>query len=328
MVEAQTLRFGSHDLQELLVWLPAQRPPSESCESCESSRFWIILVHGGAWRDPTITHLNFAEPAVSILLSPSSPVSSILKTQHRSLAIASLSYRLSPHPSHPQDCETTPETSLRNARHPDHIDDVCAGLALLKDMYGLTEQNYMLVGHSCGATLAFQALLRSRSRSGPGSDTLFPSPGALVGLAGIYDLRLLLDNHKDGLYGDIYTSFIEGAFGKRMDDWDRASPTHFSESDMYSGRTVLLVAARGDELVEPEQRDAMRRTVLGPEAMDLPVEEKSSAGESESAFSFEHKGCRYAQMSVDGGHDDMWLVGQRIVAAIERALQIMTAPTI
>lgn len=238
----------------------------------------------------------------------------------RRLAVASLSYRLSPHPSHRQDPETTPTTSLRNARHPEHLDDICTGLTLLRDAFGLAGDNYIVVGHSCGATLAFQALERSYLHHG---NPDLPPLKALVGLAGIYDLRLLLDNHKDGPYGDIYASFIQGAFGQELNDWDRASPAHFSESGMYSGMTVLLVTAQEDELVEPAQREAMRRAILDPETLQR---EQDLTSLTAREFVLEHKGCKYAELSVEGGHDEMWLVGERMVAAIERAIQIMTTP--
>lgn len=187
-------------------------------------------------------------------------------------------------------------------------------------MYPLTEDNYIVVGHSCGATLAFQAFQRlSSSTLGIGEDgyptaptRLPPPPAAIVGMAGIYDLRLLLSNHRDGPYGNVYASFIEGAFGKDMRDWDRASPAsdHFDwKAEKTTGvqsspektsqavpAKVLLVTADGDELLEPEQRTVMSRTLkhLG--------------------------GTDCSEMSVEGGHDEMWLRGERMVAAIERVL--------
>ncbi|EHY57478.1 hypothetical protein HRR90_001333 [Exophiala dermatitidis] len=394
MMEPQTLRFGPHDLQEVLVWLPEPSTEAETAESRQQSRSWIILIHGGAWRDPTITHRTFAEPAVSILLSPSpsaSParnIQSVLERRNQALAIASLSYRLSSHPSYPETAPTTTTTTntatttssstsrstnnntnatnnpsyfARDARHPDHLDDICSALALLHETYGLTEDNYMLVGHSCGATLAFQALQRlCLSPSTSPSDSLSPSPStqppststntgppphnksplplpvppptAIVGLAGIYDLRLLLDNHSDTPYSDIYASFLEGAFGSDKNDWDRASPARFiststspDESKSKPNRTstdrsvnILLVTADKDDLVEPEQRDVMRRSILG---LGTDTEESTESPHTRSTCRSRYK-YKYAEMNVEGGHDDMWQVGERMVQVIERALEM------
>ncbi|KAL2429053.1 hypothetical protein ABEF95_004805 [Exophiala dermatitidis] len=366
MIEPQTLRFGPHELQEALVWLPEPSAEAATAESRQRSRFWIILIHGGAWRDPTITHRTFAEPTVSILLSPSAlaprGIQSVLEKRNQSLAIASLSYRLSPHPSYPETTPTTTTTAIsssstnnnttaakhasfcaRNARHPDHLDDICSGLALLHETYGLTDDNYMLVGHSCGATLAFQALQRLCSSTSPSespfsqppstssrSSSTPPPPTTIVGLAGIYDLRLLLDNHKDTPSSDIYASFLEGAFGEDKNDWDRASPARFiststststppGESDcLYADRSlsILLVTADKDDLVEPEQRDVMRRTILG---LGTDPEESTESPHTRSTCCSRYK---YTDMNIEGGHDDMWRVGERMMKVIERALEM------
>jgi hypothetical protein len=72
---------------------------------------------------------------------------------------ASIDYRLSAHPAYPQDAGNTPKTSLREARHPDHLDDVCSAIVFLMDKFDFGS-NYILVGHSCGASLSFQAVMR------------------------------------------------------------------------------------------------------------------------------------------------------------------------
>jgi len=308
MMEPSSHKFGDHDLQEVLVWMPQGRSAG--------SVFWIVFIHGGAWRDPTITARNFAEPAVSILLSDTAPELKI--PAGRALAIASLSYRLSPHPSYPQDPETVPHSSLRIAKHPDHLDDVCSGIAVLRREYGLSDDNYVLVGHSCGATLAFQALKRH-------VETGFPAPRALAGLAGIYDIGRLLENHKDGPYAEVYASFIKGAFGEDEKVWAHASPCRFyghgcgdSDSDsaswnkLCSGRSFLLVTADGDELVEPEQREEMRYALTERHAKHAA----DDVGEIQC--------CRYSEMSVEGGHDEMWQQGDRMVKVIQRMFMILS----
>lgn len=247
-----------------------------------------------------ITARNFADPVVSRLLSDTSP--DVKVPGNKTLAIASISYRLSPHPSYPQD----PDASPRNAKHPDHLDDVCAAFDVLRREYGLNSDNYVLLGHSCGATLAFQALKQH-------VDTGFPAPGALAGLAGIYDIKGLLRNHSTGPYADVYESFIRGAFGDDEKVWVEASPSHFgSHSSVSSPRTILLVVADRDEVVELEQRITMRETLLGDARLE-PMKAAIVRGN-----------VRYSEMSVPGGHDEMWEKGENMASAVERLLKILS----
>ncbi|KAI1617960.1 Alpha/Beta hydrolase protein [Exophiala viscosa] len=306
MTKPTSYSFGPYDLQEVLVWVPP--------EKSQDSLFWIVLIHGGAWRDPSITAQSFAEPAVSKLLSGAAPRLDI--PQGKSLAFASISYRLSPHPDHPQDPVNTPSSSLRTARHPDHIDDVCSGLETLHRHHRLTVHNYILIGHSCGATLAFQALKRCTENAG----LAVPPPSAVVGMAGIYHLQDLLDNHKQGPYADVYASFLKGAFGEDEVVWNEASPAcwpdHHSDARMiYAGRTVLLVVADGDDLVEPQQRETMRVSILGGS--------KTSDSKDPLVQLDRKEDCNYSEMSVPGGHDEMWLNGERMISVIERVLQVL-----
>ncbi|KIV85110.1 hypothetical protein PV11_00845 [Exophiala sideris] len=299
MIKPTSYHFGSHDLQEVLVWRPPEKP--------QHSLFWIVFIHGGAWEDPEIKARNFAEPAVSILLSEEAPRLDLPKD--KPLAVASLSYRLSPHPDHPQDPSSTQSSSLRN---PDHINDVYSGLEILHRQYRLTEHNYILIGHSCGATLAFQALKRCHENAA------FPPPMAVVGMAGIYHLSDLLENHKHGPYADVYASFLKGAFGDDETVWRQASPAcwpdhHPDVRKIYAGRTLLLVVADGDDLVEPQQRETMRSSIIGGSE---PIDSKDPLDRG--------KPCHYSEMSVPGGHDEMWLIGERMVEVIQRALQVLS----
>ncbi|KAJ9635563.1 hypothetical protein H2204_005737 [Knufia peltigerae] len=294
MMEPTIHKFGDNDLQKVLVWVPPERSPE--------SLFWIVFIHGGAWRDPMITACNFADPVVSKLLS--NPTRDVTPPgKNKTLAIASLSYRLSPHPSCPQD----PDASPRDAKHPDHLDDVCAGIDVLRRVYGLSNSdNYVLMGHSCGATLAFQAVKRH-------VDAGLPAPRALIGLAGIYDIKALVRNHSTGPYADVYESFIRGAFGDDEKVRIEASPSHFgSHISLRSPCTVLLVVADGDELVEPEQRMTMRATLLGiGEGLELRSPVTS------------HGNWRYSEISVPGGHDEMWEKGEIMVSVVERLWKIL-----
>ncbi|KAJ5226957.1 uncharacterized protein N7469_006963 [Penicillium citrinum] len=219
----RTVTYGRyHNLQTISVATLPPRP----------NGFWVIYIHGGAWRDPTITADSFEVTENILRKSPNLPIA----------GYASISYRLSAHPNHPQD-ETTPAEELRSAKHPDHIRDVEAALAFLQNTYAFGDK-YILVGHSCGATLAFQAVMGAVAGhrevrfnggvndTGTGAETVSTSPGplpprltsqpiAIVGVAGIYDLRRLRDEHS-GI--SAYREFMEGAFGGDELLWDTVSP--------------------------------------------------------------------------------------------------------
>lgn len=133
---------------------------------------------------------------------------------------ASLNYRLSS--SHPSPI-----------RHPDHIDDVQAALQHLRTHYGMRE--YALVGHSAGATLAFQALASAQH-----------PPRAIYGLEGIYDLRALVAEYPD------YRGFVEGAFGAEQAGW----PAPLALGG-YTG-LVVLAQSDSDELLSWRQTEEMK----------------------------------------------------------------------
>lgn len=101
------------------------------------------FIHGGAWRDPLVDATSF-KPTVDILSASESGV----------VGFASINYRLSRYPNHGTK-PSSPEDPSRNAEHPDHLNDVTRALIFLEKIYGISGR-YLLAGHSCGATLAFQ----------------------------------------------------------------------------------------------------------------------------------------------------------------------------
>ncbi|KAL3480274.1 hypothetical protein BJX99DRAFT_254864, partial [Aspergillus californicus] len=209
----ETFSYGDHALQTVTVAKPY---PAPLTDNDSDPGYWVILIHGGAWRDPTQTSLSYLTPALNILSSSSASTSQRPKIT----GYASISYRLSAHPSHPQNPSTEPPATLRTAKHPDHITDIRLALSFLESKYRIGSR-YVLAGHSCGATLAFQAVMVSLQGSDPRSRPLYKLPMAILGMAGIYDLRLLRDSHVDI---SAYQEFIEGAFGGDEGVWDAASP--------------------------------------------------------------------------------------------------------
>ncbi|EAW07836.1 arylformamidase [Aspergillus clavatus NRRL 1] len=273
----EILQYGDHSLQTITVSTVSEDP---------STGYWVILIHGGAWRDPTQTASNYLAPVESILTASPEYTSTTLP---HIAAFASIEYRLSPHPNHPQDPKHTQPSEYRNAQHPDHLRDVQAALALLQQKYKFGSR-YILVGHSAGATLAFQSVMGALQGGA--------APAAILGMAGIYDLRLLRDTHRAI---SAYQEFIEGAFGSDETLWDAVSPATVEgsggvEGGWTTGRLAVLARSSGDGLVDAGQQEAMKR-VLGR---------------------WEHGGGkrRVETLALEGDHDDAWEKGDELARAI------------
>ncbi|KAF7586046.1 hypothetical protein BBP40_009644 [Aspergillus hancockii] len=271
-----------HTLQTVTVTTLSESP---------NKGYWLILIHGGAWRDPTITSTTFVNPALSYLTT----APNYAHTLHHIAAIATIEYRLSPHPNHPQDPSTTDPKEYRGAKHPDHINDVQAALGFLQRKYGFQER-YILVGHSCGATLAFQSVMgRFNGAGGEGG------PVAVLGAAGIYDLRLLRDTFK-GI--PAYQDIVEGAFGADEGLWDGVSSAVVEGKDgveggWKAGRLAVLAYSSNDGLVDGKQWEIMR------ESLGRWVQGQSG-GQRRAVEMF----------ALDGEHDECWKTGEELAKAI------------
>ncbi|OAX85251.1 hypothetical protein ACJ72_00373 [Emergomyces africanus] len=275
-------RYGQENiLQGISVYFP--RPLSQTNSS---STVWIIYIHGGAWRDPEITSTSI-EPTLEALVSNYSPQTLI--------GVAA---------SH----ATTP-THLRNATHPDHLNDVRNAIAYLQDKYGFGER-YILVGHSCGATLAFQTVMKqvvnTRAEEYSGTGLQIELPVAIVGVEGIYDLRALRDNFKEFL---VYQEFIEDAFGSDENIWDGASPAKVEgqagiEGGWVNGKLAVLAHSEADELADMGQLRAMAK-----------VAERWKAAETEGR-------TRNVLLLDDlkGAHDEIWNKGDELARVIAKTI--------
>ncbi|TLD13506.1 uncharacterized protein PgNI_03287 [Pyricularia grisea] len=257
---AETLSYSehkygqAHDLQTLGIW---DFPTKEGNTSTTADgKYWIVFIHGGAWRDPNVD-LHSLEPTISRLLAD----------EHRDFTashiagFASINYRLSPHANFPQDPAATPANELRAAQHPEHIQDAVAAMTLLHTLRPLNQSGgYVLAGHSCGATMSYQLLLGAQASVPQPSALRFPLPTAIVGFQGIYDLNGL-DRRKDGSY----TGFMAAAFGDDRAAWDAVSPALFrGYADAWSGVTKRLgVVAHSpeDALVDMDEAVAMDRAL-------------------------------------------------------------------
>ena len=276
-------------LQNLDVWIPptpdsgAAAPAAASLPTRPGR--WIIFIHGGAWRDPRVSSSAF-EPAAHNLLRRIAAGGDVPVA-----GLASLNYRLSAYPNRPSD-------PSREAVHPGHVADVLAALVFLQGVGGATD-GYILSGHSCGATLAFQASM-APSRWAEGLPTPL-APAVLVGLNGLYDLEGFVANppasHADLAEG--YEEFTRGAFGPDRAVWRAACPATAQGwvPEWKRGRKVVLVQSREDTLVPYEQLDSMRGYLVAAHA-PFAVEE----------------------LTAGGDHDEIWQKGTRLAEIYEEVL--------
>lgn len=272
-------------LNTLNVYLP--RPHSKA----DSNKLWIIYIHGGAWRDPAITSSSFSAIRSKLLSFPTA--SSIA-------GYASINYRLSSYPSHPTD-PSNPSDPARNAIHPTHINDLLTALLYLQEKYSFDDR-YILVGHSCGATLAFQVAMKrywgSQYESTFALEMNVVPPIAIVGLEGIYDIPALVKRHEDQ---SVYRDFIVNAFGSS--GWDVVSPVRGDfEEGWVDGRLVVLAHSEGDSLVEREQADGMRGALV------------------QQRWSDDDGDRKIKMFELEGEHDEVWETGDA-ARAVECAVK-------
>jgi hypothetical protein len=138
-------------------------------------------------------------------------------------------------------------------------------------------------------------------------------PTAIVGVAGIYDLRRLVDTHRTI---SAYREFVEGAFGRDDMLWDAVSPAQMIgsrgiEGGWKTGRLVVLAHSPDDELVDKGQLEVMQDALRGWEQTEaqVPPEELT------------HKHRRVRTLSIGGAHDDAWIDGDETARSIKFAFE-------
>jgi acetyl esterase/lipase len=220
-------------------------------------------------------------------------------------AFASINYRLSAYPH--LTCSKGRRTSSfgdasRTAVHPAHINDVLSAIFYLQTTYGF-DSEYLLVGHSCGATLALQSIMRGWE----GAPQSVTKPCAVAGVEGIYDLVELSDSHKTV---QLYAEFLKGAFGLDPQKWGLAAPTPFLRQPGNTlpqiwpeGKVLVLAHSREDELVEKEQTEALWDVVTSSE-------HRSDTRRDELLW-------------IGGQHDQIWEEGEQMAVVVKRALECL-----
>ncbi|KAG6189010.1 hypothetical protein E4U10_005094 [Claviceps purpurea] len=291
-----------NQLQHLDVWVPAAYTPYPESYLPTSwlpdpDTLWVIYVHGGAWRDPLVTSESFIPTLKE--LPPA-----WFESRKAPVAFASISYSLSPyphHPTHPSD----PRDESRNAAHPQHILDVLEAISYLQKRAGFGN-NYILVGHSCGATLAFQAAVNP-ARWGVGmTERDVQAPRMIVGLNGLYDMPELVENPEPpyDVNCEIYSQLTRNAFGDDEDEWKAISPAFVRDwaAEWPDGRRVMLVRSPSDSLVPPSQRDRMEDSLFGSKRSKLAVQLRDG----------------------DGDHDDIWKEGSLLAEFVIEAIDMVS----
>ena len=305
--EEQSGRYGTeHELQSYQVF---ETPPEVTAEAV-NPKYWVIFVHGGAWRDPVVDASSFI-PACEHLLA--SPVYDRVAKQI--MGYASLNYRLSQHPEYPQDSSKVDPQKLNNAKYPDHLADVVRGISTLQTRYAFGSR-YLLVGHSCGATMALQTLMQL-GEVAQYQESWMP-PVAVLGVDGIYDIPVLLETCANV---PEYRASITQALGADEELWRRISPAYRDWLNGVNawgadGRKLLVIAhSKTDELVDWNQAELMLnklRSIWG----------HGEKGALDTNTSAEMKGCRrhragnFALLELHSTHHEVWESGWELARAI------------
>ncbi|KAL9092267.1 MAG: hypothetical protein Q9165_004441 [Trypethelium subeluteriae] len=279
------------------------------------SKIWIVYIHGGAWRDPRKTKSGISASLSHLYASAAAS---------HIAGIASLNYRLSPHPTFPVKPGDSADLAARSARHPTHVNDAIDALRWLRTEWGVRDGGYVLVGHSCGGTMAMQIVMSegqkwmtseqatslSEEQREKGRDT--PVPRVVVPVEAITDLPKLVAAHAEQ---KMYEDFVVGAFSEERQVWEEASPTRgaYKGEKWRDAKLVILAHSREDELVEWEQCDLLLDVLKaqGWKEKSIQIEAGGDVGEEPAVRVLE----------LRGKHDETWEDGKELARAINVAVE-------
>lgn len=276
---------------------------------------WIVYIHGGYFRDPKVDSTSI-KPSIEYLetgrvTSDSTPSNSRANSRnnsrrpsasesdtaatgsearHKIKGYASINYRLSPHPAYPQDLLQTPPYTLNNAQYPDHLTDVLAALKHFQTHHPEVGTNYILAGHSVGATLALLALLKLHDKG-------LHCPKTVIGLSGIYDFEAIHRSNSDYRY-------ITGN-AMATTQFGEASPAQ-KPLDKYQHewkapiKNFLIAHSHDDGLVPWGQVELVDQLFQPSQDINTKV------------------------LELHGTHNDIWAKGEELARAIEKAVEMCT----
>ena len=225
--------------------------------------------------------------------------------------MASLNYRLSPHPHHSTD-PSEPGDPARSSKWPDYIKDAEAGIRWVLD-HGdddledkshtkggdsKKKRQYILAGHSVGGTMAMLIAQSDLFHS------KIPLPLAIIPLCGIYDFTSLRDAHLENK--DLYNDFTTAAFGPEDDGgWQRGDCTKGIINEEV--KAVVMGHGKHDKLVDWNQAEQVARVLE-------KVNESNAEG----------KGERKAEvLRVEGNHNEVWEKGVGVANCVKVAVQLL-----
>lgn len=206
---------------------------------------------------------------------------------------ASINYRLSPYPSHPNN-PSSPDDLSRNVHYPSHLQDVGQALIYLEEQYQIANR-YLLVGHSAGATTAFEL------HNWYFPHKSLPRPAAVLGVSGIYHFDAFVQAHSEI---PAYKELIENAFPD-IASWDKASPytNRLPDHAIWEHAKVVIVAhSDNDELVEKGQATSML----------------------ERARTTPHVKEKVQFLKASGSHDEIWQSGSILAGLIAKSIEILS----
>lgn len=232
------LEYGEHPLQKI----------KQFCFNSEY-KISIILIHGGAWRDPNNTYDDFAVMAQH-LINSSIPVN-----------IFSINYRLSP-----------------EIKHPFHLLDILYAFKYLNQNFNLG--NVQILGHSVGATLALQLLnfddiitwgFKTLVDMNDASTNRIPTAEGLMELfLDISKLNItkvfLLDGIFDNLklieeYGAPYKEFVDNAFISEEQYKNASQLSTIQDLNIYQNfksAQIHILYSKEDELLSENQTNELQ----------------------------------------------------------------------
>ena len=233
-------------------------------------------------------------PTLPFLFDTSSPY-------HQPLihGVASINYRLSPHPNH-ETQPSQPGDPSRSSKWPDYIEDVKAGVQWVLEngddeqttvMRKGVKRPYILAGHSVGGTMS--AMIAQSS------DLDIPLPLAVIPLCGIYNFTTLRDSHLE--HRALYDAFTTAAFGPEADGgWEFGNCTQ--KQIRSEVKAVVTGHGKEDKLVDWGQLEEMRGVL-----------DEVNADEGRNAVVIE----------VQGDHNDVWKKGKEVAMCVGKAVELL-----
>lgn len=292
-------------LHTLDVWIsttPEKSPIPSGNYIPDGKGPWIVYIHGGAWRDPLVDSSSFKDTALKLLQDQNTPIAGVV----------SINYPLSSHPNHPTHPAPPRDPShpidvARSAKHPDHIISVLSAIAYLQEGLGVANE-YVLSGHSCGATLTFQTVMNSaRWATLAADDVSLPKikkPSVIAPVNGLYDLAAFINNppssHKN--LQPLYLEFTKNAFGDDEEVWRAACPTVVSDwmTEWSEGKAVFIAQSKADTLVPYSQTEIMESCLKS------------------------HRKLEIIEIPVSGDHNDLWKQADELVQILKQAIDYLT----